>query len=157
MRWQRAVARQENKPMGPDRIFQKLEPVSSLPFPNVEMLANDSKNCKTSRAKQNRREGQISASGCQGADLTARPPRGVCCLRAPVRPLRPRQRQGVVHSPPHSLLLFCERPERLRSELFRGSNYNSCHAPPWCSGAPGQASRFSLGLSFILREMKGSN
>lgn len=43
----------------PDLIFQKLEPLFLLTFPNVEMLANDSKNCKMPRANQNRSEGQI--------------------------------------------------------------------------------------------------
>lgn len=49
----------ERPDVWPDRIFQKLEPLFLWTFPNVDMLANDSKNCKMSRANQNRSEGQI--------------------------------------------------------------------------------------------------
>ena len=46
--------------VSPGLIFlEKLEPVFLLTFPNVEMLANGSKNCKTSQANQNRSAGQI--------------------------------------------------------------------------------------------------
>lgn len=48
-----------------------------LMFPNVETLANDSKNCITWRASPNRSEGQIPASGCRFADLRPRPPRAL--------------------------------------------------------------------------------
>lgn len=104
--------------MGPDIIFQKLEPVSLLPFPNVEMLANDSKNCKTSRANQNRCEGQISASGCQCTDLRARPLQGMRCLLAPAQPLRLRRPpphpppHPPCTCPPHSQLSFGEQAQR---------------------------------------------
>lgn len=43
----------------PDLIFQKLEPLFLLTFPNVETLANDSKSCKTLGSNQNSSEGQI--------------------------------------------------------------------------------------------------
>lgn len=60
---------QENKPRVARAHLSEVEAIFLLTFPNVETLANDSKNCKTSRANQNRSEGQILASVCWSADL----------------------------------------------------------------------------------------
>lgn len=78
---------QEDQAGAARSAFQKPEPEFLLPSPNVKTLANDSKNCKLSRANQNRAEGQMQAAGCQLLDLS-QTFQGLRCLlaRAALRP-----------------------------------------------------------------------
>lgn len=133
----------KTSPAWPDRILQEL---CLLTFPNIEMLANDSRNCKTvaGQAKRGPR------AGVGGAPAPSEPARcAALCSPTHGRAVPPEGARG--------------RPggrDAGSAHLFTASHRQFEHRFCELQGRSvtlSQASHFSPGLSFIICKTKGSN